>query len=262
MQKVFAMTLGIIAVLFMSTTHLSAGGVTDGMVAYWQFEGNTTDSSGLGHTGSLYGSQNYVESMAELGYSLYFDGNRDYMTVADDSYLHFTDTFTISAWINPTTVSVGDQAIVAKLTVGNAQYHDYVVGLYHDDFRAIINYNNTSVIPGDIIAGEWQHVAYTYENSIVKIYYNGVYIGEWDSGYSSISADSRPIYIGGREGSSDKDYEGYMDEIKMFNRALSDAEILQEYNHVLSGGATVPEPATLVLTGLGMIALIRKKMRT
>jgi len=270
-KRCFTLAIGLSIINF-SASILYSAPVTNGLVAYWQFEQNTIDSSGRGHSGTLYGNAGYTATSApNLGYSLHLDGNYDYMSVADHSDFDFTSTnsFSVTMWINPTAVNVGWKMLFNKWVWGVGSQRAYDFRLENDDLFLSVN-SSWSTIPSTVIAGQWQQVAFTYDNTYVKAYLNGTYQGQWERSGPLESNDTH-LLIGAANYNTINSvyelwhYDGFMDEIKFFSRALSNSEINQEYNYVLNElGAdsnTVPEPLTVISLMFSLIAFIRKLKR-
>ena len=252
--------------LFVNTS-LYALGITDGMVAYWQFEGNANDSSAIGNDGVIYGDTTFVNTNPLLGQSVYMDGSGDYITVADDDSLDFTTAFSATMWINPSTVDSGWKMLFGKWLWNGGTARNYDFRLSNDDIFVGLN-QSWSTISADVQLNEWQQVAFSYDGNIIKVYLNGEYIGEWQR-TGPLGVNETHLVIGGIPYRTDDSvysgwhYYGYMDEFKLFNRALSEDEILQEYNYIANGEgeepAAVPEPAGIVLLSLGLVSLIKRR---
>ena len=265
-MKVF-WCLAVSALFLFVNTSVYALGLTDGMVAYWQFEGNANDSSAIGNDGVIHGDTMFVETNPLLGQSVYMDGNGDYITVADHDSLDFTTAFSSTMWINPSTVNSGWKMLYGKWLWNGGSERNYDFRLDGEDIFVGLN-GSWSTLQADVQVNTWQQVAFSYDGNIVKVYLDGEYIGQWQRS-GPLSPNDTHLVIGAipyREINSvysNWHYYGYMDEFKLFNRALSDEEILQEYNYVLYGDnqqpAAVPEPTGIVLLSLGVISLIRKR---
>ncbi len=261
--------LGVISLILMAifSEAVYAGSVTNGMVAYWQFNGSAVDQSGTSNDGTLMGDATYVSTTPSLDQSLYLDGDEDYIRVSDSDSLDFTTAFSATMWINPDSVSSTWQVLFSKWLWDGGSERNYCMRLTSDDIYVQINETWTT-IPASIVAGQWQQLAFTYDNSVLKIYYNGVYLDQWAASgpmeatqtHFLIGATPYTTYdsvAGGRY------FNGYMDEFKLFNRTLSDTEVLQEYNYVLNElgqePVAVPEPTGILLLTLSLLPLLKKK---
>ncbi len=94
---------------------------------------------------------------------------------------------------------------------------------------------NTFGSNGDIVAGQWYHLASIYDGSSVKLFLNGVLIST-NSSLGSLSSPSSTMYVGGR-GSNNQTWPGSIDEVKFYNYARSTSQIIEDMNagHPLGG---------------------------
>jgi gliding motility-associated-like protein len=182
------------------------------------------------------------------GNGMLFDGNSDYYTVNDNSSIDMSGNFTIEAWINPCD-TVGHKMILTKLWCNGAQgsfYFSFNNGQLTWAYNAngscggnAVNYyrSNASIVRNNI----WQHVAVVHTPTSVTLYYNGIQIaGSLIGGiYTGLLANSnQPLRVGTYRwlgGSYGAFFNGRMDEIRMWNIALTASQILSRYNGPLFG---------------------------
>ena len=201
-----------------------------GLVLWLKFNegsGNIAyDSSFYNNHGTIYGA---TWTDGKFGKALSLDGVDDYVEVPDSESLNITDEITIVAWVKPISwISGREQWIVHKYSPGWLLY-----AWSDNDLRFIIN-NRTDidhiVVPLPPL-NQWSHIVATVENgNIVTIYKNGEYV---DSKTLSVSLDSntlstRPVQIGGKS-TENKCFNGLIDEVRIYNRALSENEIKMLY---------------------------------
>ncbi len=163
----------------------------------------------------------YCSSWGRFGRSAYFDGSNDVAEVQSSSGINL-DRLTVSAWVYPRDVS-GSRTIVNKW---------YVM----DSWGMFISYGNVEfavAFPnggwGDVVsvsypisANTWTHVAGTYDGNWVCLYVNGDQKAcQYRTG--NIQDSTRPISIGSHP--SWNAYWGYIDEVKLYDEALSEADI-------------------------------------
>ena len=217
---------------------------TNGLVGYWAFDegsGTTaTDGSGNGRTGSLqYGPTWAASGACRVGGCLSFDGVDDYVRVADVAALRLTGDLTISAWIKPTGAR-SLQSIVSKRyeyelgPVSDAA--PYALGWSHKDASgAFVSGNLTSSTEAD----QWQHVVLVRNGSTRQMrgYKNGVLA--LSSTYSAPPGTSSYALNIGRNPGSIQRFRGWIDEVRIYNRVLSEAEIQELFT---DGGAPPPPP--------------------
>ena len=197
---------------------------TDALVAYYTFENNTEDSSGNGHHGTINGGPTYVQSQAGYGMAIQLDGVDDYVDCGNSSSFDITEEITLSAWVNTGDagngehnpfVGKGDQSYAIKHDDGNSM--EFFI--YDDDWQTL----DSSV--DDSFNGEWHHVAGTYDGTQLRLYVDGGLADSADY-IGSIATTTYSVNIGRNSQNTDRLYEGAIDDVRIYNRALSAGEIL------------------------------------
>ena len=208
------------------------------------------DSSPQGNDGNVGGSQSCpgsanCPSRSNLGYnkSLDFDGSNDF--VSSDTDLDFSEPITVSAWVYPHFANGTGKQAYAKIvsqptTVNSDPWIIYALDVNNGSpakFRANISTGATSstvstLSTTTLSANTGYHVAFTYNGSQIKIYVNGELENTANTNLS-LGTSSEPLVIGAiRDDYLDVDnmFDGLIDNAKIYNFALSDAQIAQEYN--------------------------------
>ena len=173
-----------------------------------------------------------------FGKAYYFDGNGDYINIKHSRSLDINgNEITISAWINAKVIDKR-QVIVAKTAWGDNTWLVEINPIDWDDGKLnfYLNAGDTDSNFGSrnaIIPNRWHHVAFVYNGKEKIIYINGGYdASEHDSG--KIPTNYQPVRIaswGNPIGPAETRYfEGLIDEVSIFKRALSAAEIQQLYH--------------------------------
>ena len=184
------------------------------MVGYWPFDGDAQDESGNSTHGTITGA-GYTGSQVCVG--LEFDGSDDYVTLANpDGILNLKYAVTMEAWIYLTTLTGGFQHIYDNSSSHCLSVYDGKLAMESSGgwwYSAATSLN----------AGEWYHVVGTYSGTEKKLYINGELelsasqMGSMGSG--STSRISHPSY----------EFNGIIDEVKVYTRALSAEEIADAY---------------------------------
>jgi uncharacterized protein (TIGR02145 family) len=245
---------------------VTAGGDTlkSGLVGWWTFDGanmknNVTDSSGNGNNGHLvnFGATSTAVVAGKLGQGLNFDGTDDRIEMNTDIIPN--DNFTISAWVRPVNYKrlINPTVVIVSKLRNTLLIDDSYPGFkFHfqrgDTYETI--YTNTIFTSND----KWYHVVVTKNGGSAgntKIYVNGV---QDDNGAAIPSlSDTYSTWIGSEYlsyGSGhQRDFPGQIDDVRIYNRALSAAEVKQLYN--LGGTktntvSTVTAGGTTLKTGL------------
>lgn len=236
--------------------------ITDGLVAGYSFSGNAGDDSGNGNDGTVYGAQLTTDRFGNVDSAYQFDGTSSFIEVADSVDLRLAQTdFTISSWSNPMGLNANHNALLAKRGLGsnNGWMHTvqtldaasvrpfYIVSGGNYDPRVY----GTAVIP----LNAWVHMALTYDLSTqtARFYVNGELSSEHGSVPSPIASATSSLIIGGDSSAGIYRFNGAIDDISIYNRALSVQEITELYE-------AIPEPASIGLIGLftGSIYFVRR----
>lgn len=202
-------------------------------VAYWSFDNNVgyvvPDESGNGHDGTL-GANNSGqgdEPVGQCGFYLEFDGNDDYVNVPDHSDLDITQELTVAVWIRPEKIpSSGLMTILSKDE--NYEFHVNSSGRINWWWRNSSNQTREFNSSDTVTINEWVHVAIVYSKSAgtQTIYLDGV-----ASGSTSYSEDlmnnSDDLQIGNDQNFSGRYFQGDIDEVHVFNSALTQTDIQQ-----------------------------------
>src|SRR3989338_6796430 len=197
-----------------------------GMSSYWQCENDLIDSYG-NYNGVGSGS---VESSSGIVGSGVLLNTGDAITVANNQAHSFTDNFTIEFWVRPSYDDT-DRLLINKSSPSNQGYY-IKRGNINGNKAMIMAYVGGSTVTSPalgIIDGNWYHVAVTWakgELSPLKIYINGNLNGS--ANLNSLIGSSNPLVFG-------KNFNGRMDEIAFYNRALSPSEIQAHYNLGIGG---------------------------
>ena len=227
----------------------NCGDVTDGLVAYYKFEGDANDSSGNGYNGTEYGGVEYVDGV--IGKAAKFDGVDDYIRNNDFSFSTTSD-FTISIWIKPKQDTEWYIPIMSihQGDIGYKNFGDKQIGLmmYQNFvFQGLQSANNGE--NGNYVrsysqeGSDWYHVVYIVKNGIGDIYLNGnIKTNESVNNRSDLGVDIVNGYLeigalnfwgsgdGWSDNGRDKKWYGYIDDLRIYNRALSESEITTLYN--------------------------------
>lgn len=209
--------------------------ITTGLVGWWKFDegtgATTIDSSGSGNTGTLTNSPTWTSGKTKNALS--FDGS-NYVTMGN--VLNLTAQITVSVWVNASSWAGNWPMIVAKdVNVAYLLMQNDDVGGSKMGFRiGAAGAPNTANGSTDLNINQWYHVAGTYDGTTIKIYVNGILDGS-QARAGSIPTSANALQIGGYGGLV---FTGKIDDVRIYNRALSAQEIYTLYlndNKIRSG---------------------------
>jgi len=218
-----------------------------GLVAAYSFNEGTgstvADASGNNNIGSINGAA--WTTQGRFGNALYFDGINDWMTVNDSNSLDLTTGMTLEAWVNPTSSAASWTTVLMKEQASTQAY-----ALFADttSARPYIYFNTATDSSGSKSVGgtsalpinTWSHLAATYDNTTLRLYVNGVQVGS-QSFTGSIMNSAAALRIGGNSVWGEY-FQGRIDELRIYNRALTQSEIQADMNTPIGGTAA---PGTL-----------------
>lgn len=154
----------------------------------------------------------------------------DKLTIADDPAIELTE-FTLEGWINPASVAQ-NRTIAAKQTGGGAGA-GYTIRFWNsgqvrlDILNGAGGNTNAEFIGMGLTASEWTHIAIAYKNQVAYFWKNGV--GDSKACAITLVDSGGALYIGGNYAGTAA-YDGSMGELRLYNRLLTDAEVLANYN--------------------------------
>ena len=222
MKKIISLFV-IFVISFVFLAQASAD-LNDGLIAYYPFNGNANDESGNGNDGTVYGATLTMDRFGNVDSAYSFDGVDDYIRIPDSTSLDITGDLTISAWINTSEnfhiifsnmleVSPHD-GYSLRISDGKVRFMSGGGNLYSD---TLIN------------TGTWRHIAVTLSGTTAIIYVDGEFDSSGTVGVptantvdQTIGASYSPWYF----------LKGFIDDVAIYNRALSEYEVQAIYSLV------------------------------
>jgi uncharacterized delta-60 repeat protein len=200
-----------------------------GLAAAYRFgEGagtTTADGSPNANNGALVNGAAWTTG-GRYGSAINFDGLNDHVRVADSASLDIGRTGTVEAWVKLDTLNRW-HGVVAKGNANQDQSHNYAVEINNSNRWLCILGNGTSrvVLQSSTTAraNQFIHVACVWNGTTVQLYLDGV-LNASATQTITPAANSSPLYIGQFGGNADR-LDGVVDEVRIYNRALAQAEI-------------------------------------
>lgn len=219
------------------------------LVAAYGFNENTGttvgDNSGNNNNGTLTNGPVWSAS-GKYGAAILFDGTNDFVNVNDASSLDLTSGMTMEAWVNPSivtgfkTVICKDRSTTSFTYILSANNNASNVSNQRPNSRLRIGSANqvvagTSKLP----LNTWTHIASTYDGATFRFYMNGVQVSSLAIA-GSITVTANPLRIGGTPSLTGQYFAGLIDEVRIYNRALSQQEIATDMNTPVAPDITNP----------------------
>lgn len=210
--------------------------LTEGIVAYWDFNGNSDntvkDVSGNGHEGRLIGGTERIKE-GKYGGALKFNGINSEVSIPYHENLN-PERFTITAWVKADQNGNGYRAVVSSRN--DFPQRGYI--LYCSVFNTwqfwIGTKNNHWRMPKSTPVNfeKWDHLAGTYEDGKQRFYVNGVFLGE-SNFHLSVNPDQEFLIGAGANELSNHHYRflGVIDEVRLYNYVLDKDEIVAVMHH-------------------------------
>jgi hypothetical protein len=219
--------------------------LTNGLVAYYPFTGNANDASGNGNDGTVYGAALTTNRFGIPNSAYYFNGTSDYIKTLEA--LPDMQSASVSFWISLPKLPhrVGDYVFMDGDATGGS---DFFVTLWSNNiaFMTKDGVNLIGSLPPPF-TNTWFHVVAVADNNTqeLKIWLNGQLNSTSTSlGNANVGFHTQ-LYIGCRAVYVDNFFNGAIDDLRIYNRALSNSEVQQLYLYE-SGLSCVSPPTGLV----------------
>jgi len=215
----------ILVTMFGQTDVARSQVVTDGLLSYWTFDaadinGQTASDVLGGRDGTIIGNTHSITG--KIGDALTFDGDGDYVEFDDAGLPEGDAPRTVAVWIKPE--GTGNRPVLEWGTYAATQKcSSLVTSQKKIKFAA----QGVSVISNsEVENGQWYYIAETYDGSNFRIYIDGVLDEEKALSINTVLNVGR---IGADIKAPDKFYNGAIDEVSIYDRALSAEEIAQNF---------------------------------
>ncbi|HSX42846.1 MAG TPA: LamG-like jellyroll fold domain-containing protein [Candidatus Saccharimonadales bacterium] len=208
---------------------------SNGPVAAWSFnEGSGTtaaDTTGHGNAATLVNGATFAAGKTGTGLGL--DGTNDYLNVPNSTGLDISGSnLTIDMWLNPTAIT-GDRVVYGKFwsTTMTSPYYQY--GLELQAGKPVFQIGTASgVLSANmgtaLTASQWSHLAVVFNGVQVQFYLNGT-LKTTVPLTATITARGNAFRLGA-DSNTQQFYKGTMDDVRVYNRALTAAEITTDMN--------------------------------
>jgi glucose/arabinose dehydrogenase/fibronectin type 3 domain-containing protein len=209
----------------------AVGPVPPGLVGAWAFgEGvgaTTADASGNGNAATVTGAG--WTTQGRYGNALSFNGTGSLVRVADSASLDLTTAMTLSAWIRPAASQSGWRTILQRQVDAYFLNASNTSGPLRPSGGGTVG-GSTQLVSGPTAnpVDAWTHVALTYDGAALRLYVNGTQVAT-KAGTGAIQTTDNALWIGGNQPYGEY-FNGIIDEVRVYNRALTQADIQTDMN--------------------------------
>ena len=219
------------------------------LVAAYSFDEGTgttvTDLSGNGNTGTI--TAGTWTNGGKYGNALVFNGTSAWVTINSSASLNLTTGMTLEAWVNPSLVDGEWEDVIYK---GSDDYFLEATSPLDAVPAAGGTFAGADVVAfggGALASNTWTHLAETYDGTTVLLYVNGVSAGSLAQ-TGNIQTSANPLQIGG-DNIYGQFFQGAIDEVRVYNVALTPTQIQTDMNTPL--GSIPSAPGNLSATPIG-----------
>ncbi len=206
----------------------------EGMVSYWKFDeggGTVAGDSAGDNDGTIHGA---TWTTGQVEGALSFDGN-DYVNLGHGKTLAIYPPLSIEAWIYPDEIT-GDFLVITK---GDASFRYYKLQFIEGklDFNVESAYGYARS-PEALEPYHWYHVVGIHDGSISYLYINSKLVDSVNAPFTGPRSSNAPLIMGSELDKMDRPglwYRGLIDEVAIYNRAITPDEIKQHYENGLKG---------------------------
>jgi len=211
---------------------------TNGLVGYWPFNGNANDESGNGNNGMVYGATLTSDRNGIINSAMSFNGSNNYISVPNSTSIGVQQEISVSFWVYFNGGGCGPR-IMQSMPWG--QCGGYTIATSSGSNTSRYFYTNFENCNVGVLSNSspslngltWHHVVWTASGltGISKMYFNGILVdSDTTNGFfNSINYQNRPLTIGNIDPNSCDWFGGYLDDIAIYNRALTQSEITSLY---------------------------------
>lgn len=226
-----------VTIFFLMLMSAHAQVPTTGLIGFWPFEGNA-DEYYFDYFGNVDGASLTDDRFGSPNSAYYFDGINDFILCGESLYL--TNKVSVGCWVNFTD-EIGTMLFLARY--GSLEDHGFMLGKIASGqvFFAGRDENNvyitTPYTENSLADGQWHFIMGVCDVTVWSLWVDGVLIGSDTTDHTTvdIQTTSHPLCFGKEYGSNSLHYQGYLDDVRIYNRALSENEIQEIYQDSTTG---------------------------
>jgi hypothetical protein len=240
-MKTRVFTVCVVVFLFCGITH---AGLSDGLVAYYPFNGNANDESGNGHSGTVHGAALASDRFGNANSAYRFNGVDNEIRIGNPfpDNMPNSSNLTIVAWIKTNTTKASASIVSQHAACLGTYKHNYAIGLYGistqpwPQLALVASFfsqePSLSISSSSIIDNSWHQIVAIYNGSYSTLYVDGIMKESLAVSPKTDFEANKDVVIGGVHANAcpeNANFEGNIDDVRIYNRALLDCEVKELY---------------------------------
>jgi uncharacterized protein (TIGR02145 family) len=233
--------------------YTSSSNLTNGLVAYYPFNGNATDASGNGNNGIVTGAVLTNDRFGNANSAYQFNGFPDIINCGHNSSLQLTNSLTMALWFKSTDPNPTGQYLLSKSIIPLNYEYDFEIVTYQSISQFVATVGGINFV--EIGTGtnptinNWHFAAVTFAYpGYLKLFYDGSLIDSVPT-IGSIAPTSQDLVIGCIRPTGEppiRYFKGYIDDIRIYNRPLNNCELTQLYLENTSSFSLTPNNGDII----------------
>lgn len=206
----------------------------DGLVSHWrldEFGGSVAHDAAVNQDGSLVNGPEWRPFNGRIGGALSFDGQDDRVDLPPFDVTS-GGGLTVACWIRPLGFGQSDARLLSKAEGTSSNDHTWMLSTYDQTalrIRVKLGGSTKTLISstGVLDLDDWQHVAGVFDGSELRLYHDGVEIASNNATGTLAQEPGIAVALGNQPpGAGARPFDGLLDEVRIYDRALSESEIL------------------------------------
>lgn len=234
---IYRFFVSLFLLLISSASFASEIDLETGLVAHYKFDGDFNDSSGTGNHGAQQGGVTFVEGVD--GQAAYFDGNDDYIIVPHSDSLALNRNLTLSVRLRAEQRAVENCFYISNgcpvaIFIKDSHYPNnfslwtrfQLDSVWFQQYRSSLSGQVSFPVEASLFSEDYITISVVRTEGEVVIYLEGEEVQRFNADYDAVQR-SGPLYIGYDGGWGYGKYKGVIDDLKIYDRALSDSEVIE-----------------------------------
>ena len=195
---------------------------------------STTDYFGDGSGVALYELDEDANS-SNFGQAAVFNGSSSYVAIDDNSALRLTGSYTVSGWVNPSSLGADTRILAKNDAAAPAGGYDLVINSVNLYWQHVGSPSSSVGAAHSFSTGNWYHFTITYDSSNttnnLKLYIDGVNVATSNASVP-VNSETAKLFLGAYGGSTPTAgyFNGKIDQVRIYSSALSSGDVAKLYN--------------------------------